>query len=474
METRLEERGDNLGLRGPVSALMGPVLVVGPDTPARQAAQQMSRMGLTAVVVDGPELGIVTDLDLRARLVAAGKSPDVPVGELATRPVKTASPDDDVRGALEEMVSGGFQHLPVVAAGRPVGMLTGTLVLAAVGKSPFRLRRLVEKAGSVEDLAEIRHRLPDAARTLLESGMGALAVGRVLTSFADAITRRVMTLSVERIGDPPGRFAWVVLGSHGRREQALHPDQDHALVMEHDHPWFGELAEAVVDGLEKVGYPRCPHNTMAVSSFWRYDRQGWERRFDELLEETSPEHVLETSIALDGRLLVGDEDLLEVFDRLRRRAASSAPYMTRLAGVAAGFRPPLSWLGKPKVPRRGPDAGKVDIKDAVIGPIITLARLFGLVVGSAANGTTQRLEAAHRANELSAEAADILGKGYELAMKLRMLHQIEQWRRGSPLDNRIDYAGLSPWERDQLGTVFRTVNEVQESLGVRFPIAHVR
>src|SRR5688500_6025411 len=60
-------------------------LVCPPNTTVRSAAEQMAEAGVTCVVVDlEDELGIVTDRDLRTRVVAAGAGPDTPISDVMT------------------------------------------------------------------------------------------------------------------------------------------------------------------------------------------------------------------------------------------------------------------------------------------------------------------------------------------------------------------------------------------------------
>lgn len=93
----------------------------------REAACAMRDRELGSVLVTENErlLGIFTEQDLVIRVVACGKDPD----GTALREVMTADPDTIGPGAsaleaLRLMADGGYRHLPVVAEGRILGIVS--------------------------------------------------------------------------------------------------------------------------------------------------------------------------------------------------------------------------------------------------------------------------------------------------------------------------------------------------------------
>jgi CBS domain-containing protein len=97
------------------------------------AAKTMRDMGIgDVVVVDGEEvLGIVTDRDIVVRGVADGRDPrSTTLIDISSRELTTVSPDDQVGTAVRLMRENAIRRLPVVARGRPVGIVTlGDLAL---------------------------------------------------------------------------------------------------------------------------------------------------------------------------------------------------------------------------------------------------------------------------------------------------------------------------------------------------------
>jgi CBS domain-containing protein len=101
--------------------------VVAPSTSVRDAARLMAEEGVGPLpVVDEDRLvGIVTDRDLVLRVLAEDRDPDsTTVSEVASEEPVTVQPDDDIDRALQLMAQHQVRRLPVIEAGRLVGIVT--------------------------------------------------------------------------------------------------------------------------------------------------------------------------------------------------------------------------------------------------------------------------------------------------------------------------------------------------------------
>ena len=112
-----------------VRDLMNPSVVsITPEESAALAARLLSRHGLGALPVcgeDGSLRGIVTDRDIVLRCVAAEEDPaQTPVKQIMSRGCPGAAPDDDAREAARLMAAKQVRRLPVLEAGRVVGMVS--------------------------------------------------------------------------------------------------------------------------------------------------------------------------------------------------------------------------------------------------------------------------------------------------------------------------------------------------------------
>jgi len=100
---------------------------LGPDASVREAARVMGSNRISAILVtEGEKLvGIVTERDLTAKVLAGGMDPDAtPLAEVMTVNPDTLSPDDSPFNALELMRLRGYRHLPVVEGETAVAMVS--------------------------------------------------------------------------------------------------------------------------------------------------------------------------------------------------------------------------------------------------------------------------------------------------------------------------------------------------------------
>ncbi len=125
-----------------------------PSTPAREAWQRMIRHAVKAlpvVDVDDTLLGIVTLHDFFVGHEAArGAGNDAAwlVGDIMTRPVRTARPAQELVDLMSAFSDGGRHHLPVVDGdGRLLGMLTQSDMVAALFRAGIERPAAADAAG---------------------------------------------------------------------------------------------------------------------------------------------------------------------------------------------------------------------------------------------------------------------------------------------------------------------------------------
>jgi CBS domain-containing protein len=98
-----------------------------PTASARDAAKVMGVNKVSGVLVTEGErlVGIFTERDLTARVVASGRDPDLTLlSEVMTPRPDVLAPDDSPISALELMRMRHYRHLPVVEKGKIVGMVS--------------------------------------------------------------------------------------------------------------------------------------------------------------------------------------------------------------------------------------------------------------------------------------------------------------------------------------------------------------
>jgi CBS domain-containing protein len=114
--------------RDPVSVLdPRPPITVPADANLGAAVRQMTTGRTGAVLVTGPGgelVGILTERDFLTKVAGTAGFHDLPVSRFMTPDPETVAPTDVLAFALGKMDAGGYRHLPVVVAGKPVGVIS--------------------------------------------------------------------------------------------------------------------------------------------------------------------------------------------------------------------------------------------------------------------------------------------------------------------------------------------------------------
>jgi len=460
-----------------------PITTTG-DATIREAAQLMAREQVSSLlVVEGDRLvGIVTDRDLRTRVLAAGLDTSAPVNAMMTTDPVTARPDDIAMELILEMTSRNIHHMPVVGGDggtTPLGMLTSTDLMRLERANPIHLVGDVAKAGDLDTLVTLSQRLPRIIDQLVHEDATADGIGRIVTAVGDAIEQRLLHLAERELGPSPAAYAWVVLGSQARLEQGPGSDQDNALVLSDDAtpddaPWFEALATFVVDGLVACGYPRCPGDIMATNPRWRQPLREWKRTFAKWIDEPVPDAILRSAIFFDLRTVHGDHSLVaELQEQIRVSAPRSARFLAHLARNAAANEPPLGFFRGFVLEREGEHKDTLDLKRGGFHAVVEVARVHALSRGLPQVSTLSRITAAAGAGGLSAARAADLHDAFEFIRYVRLLHQAKQIRSGEQPDNFVAPSELSSFEKRHLRDAFQIVRTAQQTILQSHPLGHV-
>lgn len=341
------------------------------------------------------------------------------------------------------------------------------------GPAPVRVIDEIEAIDRLDPLDAYQAQVLDLIRSGLAAGGDVLEVSRAVADANDSLTRRLLGLAETHLGPPAWRYRWLALGSHGRREQVLSSDQDHAIAYELPEPgketaahdYFAALAGLVVPGLARAGLPLCAGGYMATS--WCRPLDEFALLFRSWIDEPRPKALLQAEVFLDVRACHGDLST-DVLDRILLAGGSRGPFRVQMAAAAVHFRPPFGWFGRLRT-----SGSTVDLKLGGTAAIVLLARLYALTAGSTTHSTVARLQAASAAGTLSPSSAVSLIEAYRFLTELRLRHQVEQVGDGLPADNRISLDWLTSEQSRRLRTTLRLVRDLQDVTAMRFSTSSV-
>ena len=464
-------------------------LTVPPEESIRSVAESMTqrRVG-SVVVVDEADLplGVVTDRDLRRLVVTGEHSPDDAIGEIMNAPVTTIAPDQRAVDVQLAMVRGRVHHLVVTADGTPdsavVGVLSNRDLLVALGSSPAAVVAEIGFAQTSTELSRLRERAEQWLRPIVDQRGSMYAAAKIMTEVNDQVTRRAIRLALDELTDagesvPKLAFCWLSLGSHGRGEQLLRTDQDHAIVFadgtgaeeEVARKFYVALAERTSQLLEETGYERCVGDMMAANPAWCLSLREWEAELGGWVANPSGSSLLNASTLLDRRPTYGDLALGEsLIERCSELTRGQRLFQAFLARAAIDNPPPLSFFRSFVVESGGEHEDEFDIKQRAMLPLVDAARVLTIDQGLGhLNNTVDRYDALAEAEPQNAEMYAAAAQAYDTLMLFRARQGLGDGSEG----RYFRIKELNKLERLQLRNTFRPIAELLSALKIRFQLS---
>lgn len=443
-----------------------------PELPIQQAARLMRdrHISCLCVVAEDALVGILTLRDLSGKALAEGLPHDTPVSAIMTDTPRTLLPSAIGSDVLHLMAEHRLGHLPVVSAGRLVGIVTQTDLTRFQASNTAGFVTEAAHADTAEALAEVTQRIPNLLVHLVAAGNRHDVVTRLITDIADVVTRRLLTLAEAKFGPPPGRYVWLACGSQGRQEQTGVSDQDNCLILQDGldaeaMTYFKPFAQFVSDGLHACGYVYCPGDMMATNPRWCQPLSVWREYFRTWTRSPSKEAQMLASVMFDLRPIGGDATLFEGLQmETLEAAAANSIFTAHMASNALTHATPLSLLKGLATIRSGERRNTIDLKLNGVVPVVDLGRMYALQGKIDVVNTRARLEAARASEVVSQSGGRDLLDAYDLVAQTRLQHQANLIKQGTAPDNFLPPSTLSAFERSHLRDAFVVIKTMQSAL----------
>ncbi|WP_029009890.1 putative nucleotidyltransferase substrate binding domain-containing protein [Azospirillum halopraeferens] len=435
------------------------------------------RVSCVLVTEGGALTGILTDRDLRGRVVAERLDYATPVARVMTHGPHRVQASDHAFDALLLMTRHNIHHLPVMDGDAVTGCLTGSALVDSHTTSPLFLARNIHTCTTAEELRAVILRVPDLVHEMADWGGTARGIGRVVTTLTDATTLRLLHLAEQRLGPPPVPYVWMAAGSQARQEQTALSDQDNCLILSDDFreaehgAYFRDLSRFVCDGLNTCGYIHCPGEMMAMTDQWRQPLAVWKEYFRRWIEEPEPRALMLSSVFFDLRPVHGDASLYEDLSTgILEKSRKNRIFQAYMARNALSHQPPIGFFRNFVLASGGDHRNALDLKHTGVVPIVDLARVYALAGGVKAVNTFERLTAATSARTLSKEGSLDLIDALEYISLTRLRHQARLIREGRKADNFLEPDELSSFERSHLKAAFTVVKTMQASMAATYQL----
>jgi CBS domain-containing protein len=462
--------------------MTSPVVTCAPDTAVTAAARQLTERGISFLVVtnaDNEPVGVLTGSDLVAKVLAPENvdTQSMTVMDVMRVEPRTMTPETYMYEAMAFMTSHGLNYLPIVDRNQLVGVVTPRDLMRYRSQKALLLLGNIREEESIEGLASIHKEIVRVARALLSETRSTPEVMEILSHIHHAIIRRSYQICLDEMAadgmTPPDiRHCFLIMGSAGRKEMLLNPDQDNGFIFE-DFPddrqaevdaFFEPFSDKLNLALARVGYPLCDGEVMARNKEWCGRLADWQERINVWLLDPEPIHVRNSSIFFDFLPLVGDVELAhDLREIVAKGIETHQGFLYHMMTLDLRYKVPLGLLGRFHVEKEGDKAGLLSVKYGGCVYIVDCVRMFALERGVHAISTMARLQALVSENVFATETAEHIRAAFEALIFLRLRHEIGLIEAGQTPSHFLDPHALSKTEQDLLKESFQAVSKLQDA-----------
>ena len=447
----------------------------------QDAARHMTEQRVSCLLITEPDTikpaGILTDKDLRIRVLATGTDLTQPVSKFMTTELLTIEHNQMVFEALLLMLRFNVHHLPVIKQGKPFGVIAVSDVIRYESQNSLFVVGSIFRQTSPEDLAAL---VPDVCASfvrMVNEDANSHMIGSAMAVIGRSFKQRLLELAETELGPPPVPYCFLALGSMARDEQSLVTDQDNALILHdtfnpalHDD-YFKKLAAYVCDGLAACGYTYCTGKIMATNSRWRQPYKVWQTYFTNWIEKPTTESLLHSSIFFDLDGVWGKVEWADQLnDHILRLTKRNPRFLACMARNALNRTPPLGFFKGFVMETDGKHNNSINMKRRGTAPVADLIRVHSLAIGSKAQNSFDRLEDIIAADILPRGRGQDLRDALELISIVRIRHQAKAVELGEEPDNNVAPDDLSDFERKNLKDAFQILSHAQKFLKFRYPM----
>ncbi len=459
-----------------------PVETCAPQACVRDIARRMAQRGIGAVLVCNERehlVGIVTERDLVSKVLAR-ESADCHTStarEVMTPNPYTMAPDTFMYEATAFMMGHKIKHMPVLDRDEIVGIVTLRDLMKFRSQKSMLLVGSVDKARTVEDLIGARAEIVKVARALMSETRSHVETMEIISYIHHRIIRRcyeIVLAEMKRQGQTPPdiKTCFIIMGSGGRKEMLLGPDQDNGFIFENYadekqaevEAFFVPFAEKLVAALARIGYPRCKGNVMVNNPLWRGRLNEWKARVSDWIEVPEPQKVRYSSIFFDFMPIAGEAALCQdLHDIVHLQIKEHPIFLYHMMELDFKHKVPLSLIGRFNLSREKEHKGTLSLKQAGSIFIVDCVRMFLLEQGIDATTTTERLDQLVKLKIFSQETAEHIKAAFEAFTFLRLRNEIAMIEQGKFPSHYLDPYSLSKTEQDLLKEAFRVASKLQDS-----------
>ncbi len=453
----------------PIRALIGrePVCCE-PHTTVCEIARIMERTGVGSVIVvenEGP-VGIITKNDLTWKILARERGSDVKASEIMSDNPVAMDFSESCFEASIRMVENRCHHMLATQDGKLRGVISQHDLILLQGANPVAVVQGVDKQTDLAGIKTCVDQMSIVQQGLLAQGGRVDEVWTLMSSFRDALTRRLLFLAIEALRNegresPILEFSWMTFGTPGRRETLLSTNFLEGFIYKDDNKgnkdesqtYVTTLVTIVQEGLVACGLLDRHHGRVLC-----IPESQWERQLVFFADENAyPDE--DPFRVLDLRGIGEHQELVDRFREHVTRAILQRPGLLDQMRASHDTAAIPQGIYRDKIVTSRGQQDQLNLRQNVLTPLISAVRLLSLERGIGALSTNDRIEALSEMGVVSRERANDLEAIYPWLVEICLKRALDQ---GRPLNWILDPLHCSSEEKRLLTESFRMVKETVE------------
>ena len=415
------------------------------------------------LVEDNDTYSIVTDTDIRVKMILGSLHVEDNIEKIATKNIITIDINDFLFNALLTMTHKEIKRLVVTEAGKIVGILEQLDLLSYFANHSHLVSVQIDKAQSVDDLKNLQKDLKNLIITLRAKGVKVRYITKLVSTLNIKIYKKVFDMCVSE--ELQNDCALLVMGSEGREEQTLKTDQDNALIIK-DGSTCREIDEAMIKlnaYLLELGFPTCRGDVMVTNKFWAKEVKEYKSSIDTWTHDMSEKSVQDLSIFLDAKCVAGNGELFEEVNLyMHSQFSQRDDILAHIAKAILNFETPISIFSSFVTAKEN----MLDIKKGGIFALVHGVRTLSLQHEIKVTNTIERIKELNNIGLLDKNFATELIESFDTLSAIRLKAMLDA--KSLDESNLINPKVLKKNQRDLLKDSFRVVNKFKKFISFHF------
>ena len=435
----------------------------------------------SALIVENKlPIGIVTDSDFRSKVATGKQGIQSYIDKIMTSPVLTVPENISLAEAQLVMITHNLNHLCVTEDGTDKTQIKGIIsqndLIAAQANNPGVLLKEIKRSKTAVELKHVRESLTDIIQTSISKNIPLNHINAIAGEMTLSIVRRAVEQAILELGSPPVPFAFLSIGSQGRKEQLLYTDHDNILVFEDVSAekyrdvkdYFLQLAKKTTATLEQTGFLHCPFGHVANNTNFCKSLTDWTKQYNSWINTPGENTNENLTIFFDYELAFGEQSIeTAITENIFKNVKNNTLFYDYLGNDALKKPAPLNFFKKFNLEEDGAHKGKFDIKTKGLLPLIECARLLVLSFNiKGINNTYLRFKQLAITDANHSEVYLNCAEAFLTLAKFRALEGLKNDNTGE----FIDIEELSKADKEKLKNALAPMRDLEELIKDKFQL----